>query len=664
MSINHRNVVAAAMGLPVLCLLLGLLLCLCIVPAPAYASVLLDDSADSYTLGPSTLEVLEDHGARLEIVDITSPGLARSFKPVDGPAPNFGMSASAYWFRFTVANQSHTHENWLLLLSQPVMDEVDLYIPKDDGQFELQRSGVARPMSIREIQGRSIVLPLPLDRTPRTFYLRARIQGRAMFPLTIMTDKAFQHQEAARLSLTATVCGFMLAMALIGTALLIFVRERSYLYVVLYLLSSLMTMLNITGYYYAWLLPEQPALYLATQPLSAILMTLTGLLFTRSFLKVGNLSPRLDSLLHWLIGLNALLLPGYLLLPPLYAKSAVNLMYLLATVVSGIAAYVCFRKGFAPARYFLFSRLVVYLGSLLFALINFNLLPNEFLFTNAMYLVLVLDATFIAIALADRINTQRRQIGALVDDLRREITERTAAHKAVEQEMCARLRLEQEVVSISDDERFKISRELHDGLCQQLTGARLLCSTLASQCSGVRESHDILQPLNRLLDEAVDQAYSLSRGAWPIEHEPQEQRTSLQEFIQRTAEQSGIDIAFYDRRICRQCRYPQLTHLYRIAQEAVTNAVKHSHADRITVSFDCSREEGIRLEIRDNGAGCSGVASGSPGGMGIRIMSHRARMIGGSLKLGSQPAGGTSVLCNAPCTAADKEEQTDDRPAQ
>lgn len=651
------------MGLPVLRLLLGLLLCLCTVPAPAAASLLLDDSVDSHPLGPATLEVLEDRTAKLEIGDITSPGLARSFKPVEQPAPNFGMSASAYWFRFTVASQSRTHGNWLLLLSQPVMDEVDLYIPKDDGGFELQRSGVARPMSIREIQNRSIVLPLSLDRTPRTFYLRARIQGRALFPLTIMTDQAFQRQEVAGRSLTAAVCGFILAMALIGTALLIFVRERSYLYVVLYLFSSLVTLLNITGYYYAWLLPEHPALYRTIQPLSAILMTLTGLLFTRSFLKVGGRSPRLDTLLRRLIGLNALLLPGYLLLPPLYAKSAVNLMYLLATVVSGIAAYVCFRRGFAPARYFLFSRLVVYLGSLLFALINFNLLPNEFLFANAMHLVLALDAMFIAIALADRINTQRLQIGALVDDLRREMLERTAAHQAVEQEMCARLRLEQEVVSISDDERFKISRELHDGLCQQLTGARLLCSILTSQHEGDRESHDVLRPLNRLLDEAVEQAYRLSRGAWPIEHEPQEQRTSLQEFIQRTAEQSGIGISLHDRRACHECRYPQLTHLYRIAQEAVTNAVKHAHADRITVSFDCSRAEGIRLTISDNGTGCSGAVSGSPGGMGIRIMSHRARMIGGTLGLQAQATGGTTVLCSAPCTVPDKEDQTDDRSA-
>lgn len=657
-SINHRN--AASIRQSAESVLLGLMLFICIAPAPAYASLILDDSADSYELGPATLEVLEDSTAKLKIEDITSPGLAHSFKPVHQPAPNFGMSASAYWFRFTAGSQSRIHGNWLLLLSQPVMDEVDLYIPKDNGRFELQRSGVARPMSIRKIQNRSVVLPLPLDQTPHTFYLRARIQGRALFPLTIMTDQAFQRQEAARRSLTAAVCGFILAMTLIGTALLTFVRERSYLYFVLYLLSNLITLLTITGNYYAWLLPEHPALHRTTLLLSAILMTLTGLLFTRSFLKTGDLSPRLDNVLRWLIGLNTLLLPGYLLMPPLYAKSAVNLMYLLATVLSGIAAYVCFRRGFAPARYFLFSRLVVYLGSLLFALINFNLLPNKLFSASAMQLALVLDAAFIAIALADRINTQRQQIGTLVDELRREMAERIAAHQTVEQEMCARLRLEQEVVSISDDERFKISRELHDGLCQQLTGARLLCSTLTNQQNEDRESHDILRPLNRLLDEAVDQAYRLSRGAWPIEHEPQGQRTSLQEFIQRTAEQSGISVAFHDQRTCSECRYPQLTHLYRIAQEAVTNAVKHAHADQITVSFDCSRAEGIRLKICDNGAGCSGVASGSPGGMGIRIMSHRARIIGGALELQAQPTGGTTVLCSAPCTVPDKEDQTDD----
>ncbi len=613
----------------------------------------LSDSAENYPLYTKSLELLEDRTGKLGIEDISSPRMSDSFKPSPSPVANFGMSSSAFWFRFSLSSLTRSHAAWLLLLDQPVMDEVELYTPTGNGSFDVQKSGVARPMSIREIQSRSIALPLAVEQGPKTFYLRARINGRAQFPLAVMTYEEFRRQESLRLNSLAAIYGFLVAMSLVGTALLAFTRERSYLYFVLYLLSYLMTGLSITGYYYAWFLPEHPLLHRATLLTFAILMILAGLLFTRSFLKVSDFSPRLDRLLHWLIRLNMMMIPGYLLIPPLYAKIAVNLMFLFATVVSGLAAFVCYRKGFAPARYFLFSRVIVYVSSLVYALVNFNILPVKLLPNIYMQLVLALDAAFIVIALADRINTQRQQINRLLADLREEMDERTKAHQIIEQEMAERLRLEQEVISISDDERFKISRALHDGLCQQLTGARLVCSSLGNRLRTQPETLDLLKPLEQLLDESVDQAYSLSRGAWPIEHEPQGQFRSLDRFIQRISEKSGILIDFHDQSACQECSNPQMTQLYRIAQEAITNAVKHARAQSITVSFDCSPEKGIMVKIRDDGIGRSDNTASSTGGMGIRIMAHRARAIGGELEIQDIPEGGTAVICRAPCSCFD-----------
>jgi len=631
-------------------LLLAFMLLGISVPVVQAQALMLDDTAESYPLGVNRLEVLEDRTGALTIDDVSSERLSASFTPSSQPIPHFGMSAAAYWFRFTVQSLTRSQEAWLLFLDQPVADEVELYTPTGTNSFEEQKSGVSRPISIREIRSRSIVLPLPVDQAPRTFYLRARIQGRAQFPLTVMTYEAFQRQETLKQNRLAAVSGFLVAMSLVGAALLTFTRERSYLYFVLYLLSYLMTILSISGYYYAWFLPEYPLLHRTTLLTFAILMSLTGLLFTRSFLRVSDFSPRFDRLLHWMTLLNTALLPGYLLIPPLYAKVALNMMFFLAAVVSGLAAFACYRKGFAPARYFLFSRLVVYAGSLVYALINFKILPADLLPNDYMLLVLICDASFSVIALADRINTQRQQINRLVDDVRQEMDERTHAHQVIEHEMAERLRLEQEVVSISDDERFKISRALHDGLCQQLTGARLACSSLSNRPGAQPETLELMKPLQRLLDESVEQAYALSRGAWPIEHEPQGQFTSLDAFIQRISEQSCIPIDFHNQSTCPECRNPQMSQLYRIAQEAITNAVKHARASRISVSFDCSPAEGIVVEIRDNGVGRAGSAGNTRGGMGIRIMAHRARSIGGELELQDLPEGGTAVICRAPCS--------------
>jgi signal transduction histidine kinase len=653
MSLKHVRTLLRLLSLPILLLWCILLVCASASTVSAAAPLMLDDSAENYPLGISSLEFLEDATGTLGIDDVSSPRMSSAFKPPSRPVPNFGMSSSVFWFRFSTRSLTRSHAAWLLFLDQPVLDEVDLYTPTGSGSFVVQKSGVGRPISIREIRSRSIALPLAVDQTPRRYYLRVRIDGRAQFPLAIMTYEEFQRQEAFKLNFLAATSGFLVAMSLVVAALLAFTRERSYFYFVLYLFSCLMTAFAISGYYYAWIFPEHPLAHRATLLLFAILMTLSGLLFTRSFLRAGDFSPRFDRLLHWLIRLNIILIPGYLLIPPLYAKIAANLMFLLATVVSGLAAFACYRKGFAPARYFLFSRIVVYLASLVYALINFKILPADLLPTSYMQLVLVLDAAFIVIALADRINSQRQQINSLVADLREEMDERTHAHRIIENEMAERLRLEQEVISISDDERFKISRALHDGLCQQLTGARLVCSTLGSRLNTQQENLEVLKPLERLLDEAVDQAYTLSRGAWPIEHEPQGQLTSLDAFIQRISARSGIPITFHEQHTCLECRYPQMTQLYRIAQEAITNAVKHSRAQCITVALDCSPEQGISMEVRDNGIGRSGSTASSPGGMGIRIMAHRARSIGGELEIQDLPEGGTVVICRVPCSCFD-----------
>jgi signal transduction histidine kinase len=629
--------------------------CLLLMYAPTAAvaaplPLMLDDSAETYPLGIGSLELFEDPSGALGIDDVSSPRMSSFFAPSLRSVANFGMSSSAFWFRFSLRSLTRSQAAWLLLLDQPVMDEVELYTPTGNGSFLVQKSGVSRPISIREIRSRSIALPLAVDQASRTYYLRARIQGRAQFPLSVMTYEEFQRHETHKQNRLTAVYGFLIAMSLVGAALLVFTREQSYLYFVLYLLSYLMATLSITGYYYAWFLPEHPLIHRTTLLIFAILMTLSGLLFTRSFLKVSDFSPPLDRLLHWLILLNTALIPGYLLTPPLYAKIAVNLMFLFATIVSGLAAYACYRKGFAPARYFLFSRLVVYAGSLAYALTNFKILPADLLPNDYMQLVLILDASFIVIALADRINTQRQQINCLVADLRKEMDERTNAHQIIEQEMAERLRLEQEVVSISDDERFKISRALHDGLCQQLTGARLVCGSLNNRLRAQPEPLALLKPLEQLLDESVDHAYSLSRGAWPIEHETQGQITSLDTFIQRISAQSGIPVVFHNQRACQECLNPQMTQLYRIAQEAITNAVKHAQAQCITVTFDCSPARGILVDIRDNGIGRTAHIVSSTGGMGIRIMAHRARSIGGELEIQDLPEGGTAVICRVSCT--------------
>ena len=218
-------------------------------------------------------------------------------------------------------------------------------------------------------------------------------------------------------------------------------------------------------------------------------------------------------------------------------------------------------------------------------------------------------------------------------------------------EIAERTRLEREIVNISEEERRKVSVDLHDGICQQLTGAKLRCAALLHMLQGEDEERKELEKLSDILDELVDQAYDLSCGIWPLEHSTTSTGPSLQDMIGRYSRSSNIPIEFRQNVGCQVCRKMQMTQIYRIAQEAITNAIKHAAPTKIAVSLSCKPEGEITLKVSDNGVGKAN-ATESRGGLGMSIMSHRAMMVGGRLEIvTNEPVTGrgTSVVFTVPC---------------
>ena len=215
-------------------------------------------------------------------------------------------------------------------------------------------------------------------------------------------------------------------------------------------------------------------------------------------------------------------------------------------------------------------------------------------------------------------------------------------------EIAERIRLQHEIVSVSEEERRLMSRELHDGLCQQLTAARLQCAGLATLCPQEAASANELARLSILLDESVDHAYDLAHGLWPMDSQSDDAIAALSTLVQRQREASAICIDFKPIKACTQCAASHTAQLYGIAREAIANAVKHAAASRITVTLDCSDVRATTLLIDDDGHP-QRPAKASHGGLGMRIMIYRAQMSGGEIAVETPPIGGTRVRCTVPC---------------
>jgi len=205
-----------------------------------------------------------------------------------------------------------------------------------------------------------------------------------------------------------------------------------------------------------------------------------------------------------------------------------------------------------------------------------------------------------------------------------------------------RRRLEKEIVEISEREQHRIGEDLHDGLGQQLTAIEMLCTSLkADAVAGRRSVVKDLDQISRLLREAITQVRLLARGLVPVKGEPDALQTSLMELTERTRSLGRCE--------CRlECPTAVLLedmvaagHLYRIAQEAVNNALKHSQARSIVVSLKRNRGA-VELKISDDGRG---LPESKSAGMGLHVMKHRASVIGAELTVESKPGKGVMILC-------------------
>ncbi len=211
-------------------------------------------------------------------------------------------------------------------------------------------------------------------------------------------------------------------------------------------------------------------------------------------------------------------------------------------------------------------------------------------------------------------------------------------------EAADRERLESEVLEAGERESRRIGSELHDGVCQNLAGLLLRAKRTekALEADG-RPETAALRELVEGLGEAIGEAHGLSQHLSPGRLTDQDLAGAIGDLVRRTAEVAEATITFRSTGAGASGNPATTLHLYRIAQEAIANAVRHSNAVRIEVGLE-QAPGATRLSIDDDGRGLPEDATGRDG-LGLKTMRWRARMIGGDLAIGPRPGGGTRLEC-------------------
>jgi signal transduction histidine kinase len=205
--------------------------------------------------------------------------------------------------------------------------------------------------------------------------------------------------------------------------------------------------------------------------------------------------------------------------------------------------------------------------------------------------------------------------------------------------------LECEILQVADQEKERLGRELHDGLCQTLAGISALSATLSRKLTASSESAAATDAseITKLLHDAISEARDLACGLGPLGLEEGGLDAALATLAITLQNQFDVTCSIECPRPFGRLPHEVALHLFRIVQEGVKNALAHGRAERIEISLSRQDGQGL-LSVRDDGVGlpektvqCDGV--------GLHTMATRARLIGGTLELRRITPRGTAVLC-------------------
>lgn len=230
---------------------------------------------------------------------------------------------------------------------------------------------------------------------------------------------------------------------------------------------------------------------------------------------------------------------------------------------------------------------------------------------------------------------------------RRTMIAERMARRQLEAETADRRRLEEAIGRIGEEERRRLGAELHDGLCQHLTAARLNCSALEATCAAAGGAGaPALAQLRQTLEEALGMAYDVANGLCPVDMDPDALAPALERLCREVREHHGIECRLQAGRDLVIRNPEHALHLYRIAREAVANAVKHARCTRVLVALEQTAGE-LVLRVTDDGQQISPGAAPAAG-LGVGIMAYRAKLVGGSLRVAGGAEGGMEVVCRVP----------------
>ncbi|MCP3873544.1 MAG: SpoIIE family protein phosphatase [Desulfobacteraceae bacterium] len=372
--------------------------------------VILEENKGEYPLGMH-IDILEDKEGKWTIDDIVSPEISKQFVTSEVETHSYGYTKSAYWVRIELKNIINKDSEWLLEMGYPLIDYIDMYIPLSANKgYDVTHTGDMLPFSQRDIEYHKFIfrLSMPPNQT-QTIYLRFKTSSSMQIPLTLWSNSSFVQKVNKEVYALGLYYGIMLVMIFYNLFIFITVRDKSYIYYVLYIAGFSFFQMCLNGLAFEYLWPEYPWWASRAVPFFVSFAVFNALLFIKNFLKSAINAPKLNKIINVLIFI-VILITGLSLFvsSSIITKPAVFLATI-SCVIGFLTGIICLKKRYRPARYFMIAWSVLLFGAVLYGLKTFGFVPRIFITEYSLRIGSALEVILLSLGLADRINDERRQ---------------------------------------------------------------------------------------------------------------------------------------------------------------------------------------------------------------------------------------------------------------
>lgn len=381
--------------------------------------------------------------------------------PLPGGIDAFGFQRGTFWFHARVVNRESHEPRWMLVQEYPLSDEVDLHVRYADGRVLHFAGGDHRPFAARSVRYRhpNFSFELPVGE-PVDLLVRVRSQSSMQVPLQLYTPKAFTEVSRDAQLAIGLYYGILLALFFYNLVLWLSLRDASYVWYLCHITAFGLVLFTLNGLGFEYLWPGSPWMADHMVPISICLALIAMLQFSRTFLEMPRRWPHGNVLLLALMAFFVLFGIASIWLPLRISTPVASRAVLVGVVGIVIATIVVLRRGYAPASLLLLAWSMFLLGTAVFTLLAFGLLPKNFATEYGVQIGSALEMLLLSIALGQRYAALRHENLRITAEANQKL-ERKVAQRTLEVRSTL-LRLEEAHARLRDSSRRDGLTGLHN----------------------------------------------------------------------------------------------------------------------------------------------------------------------------------------------------------